>query len=92
MNNKFMERAIELSLEAINKGFGPFGSVIVKENKIISEGFNKVTSKTNPDPNDKVVNKIRKNFFGRLVTYFRVLKPSYASLREIEVYTLAKQE
>ena len=50
MNNKFMERAIELSLEAINKGFGPFGSVIVKENKIISEGFNKVTSKTNPDP------------------------------------------
>ena len=49
-------------------------------------------SKTNPDPNYKVVNKIRKNFFGRLVTYFRVLKPSYASLREIEVYTLAKQE
>ena len=51
-----------------------------------------VISKTNPDPNDKVVNKIRKNFLGRLVTYFRVLKPSYASLREIEVYTLAKQE
>ncbi|MBB14871.1 hypothetical protein CMK22_06335 [Candidatus Poribacteria bacterium] len=51
-----------------------------------------VISKTNPDPNDKVVNKIRKNFFGRLVTYFRVLQPSYASLREIEVYTLAKQE
>ena len=39
MNNKFMIRAIELSIKSVNTGTGPFGSVIVKDNKIISEGF-----------------------------------------------------
>jgi len=27
MKNKFMQRAIELSIESINSGGGPFGSV-----------------------------------------------------------------
>ena len=35
MKNKFMKRAIELSKESINSGGGPFGSVIVKNDKII---------------------------------------------------------
>jgi len=37
MKNKFMQRAIELSIESVNIGGGPFGSVIVKENKILNE-------------------------------------------------------
>ena len=37
MKNKFMQRAIELSIESINSGGGPFGSVITKGNEIISE-------------------------------------------------------
>ena len=36
MSNKFMKRAIELSIKSVNSGTGPFGAVIVKENKIIS--------------------------------------------------------
>ena len=48
MKNKFMQRAIELSIESINSGGGPFGSVISKDDKIISEGMNRVT--TNNDP------------------------------------------
>ena len=48
MKNKFMQRAIELSIESINSGGGPFGSVIVKGNEIISEGMNRVT--VNHDP------------------------------------------
>ena len=36
MKNKFMQRAIELSIESINSGGGPFGSVIAKGDKIIS--------------------------------------------------------
>ena len=48
MKNKFMQRAIELSIESINSGGGPFGSVIAKGDKIISEGMNRVT--TNNDP------------------------------------------
>ena len=43
MSNKFMKRAIELSIKSVNNGTGPFGAVIVKDNKIISEGFNTVT-------------------------------------------------
>ena len=39
MKNKFMLRAIELSIESAKTGGGPFGSIIVKDDKIISEGF-----------------------------------------------------
>ena len=50
-----MKRAIELSLESINKGGGPFGSVIVKDNKIIAEGSNKVTPTKDPTAHGEIV-------------------------------------
>ena len=50
MNNKFMIKAIELSIKSVNNGTGPFGALIVKDNKVISEGFNMVTSDSDPDP------------------------------------------
>ena len=43
MSNKFMMKAIQLSIKSVSSGTGPFGAVIVKNNKIISEGFNTVT-------------------------------------------------
>ena len=49
MKNEFMKKAIEISLESVKKGTGPFGAVIVKDGKIIAEGSNKVTSLNNPD-------------------------------------------
>ena len=55
MKNKFMQRAIELSIESVNKGGGPFGSVIVKNDKIISEGSNKVTSNNDPTAHGEIV-------------------------------------
>jgi tRNA(Arg) A34 adenosine deaminase TadA len=55
MKNEFMKRAIELSVESINKGGGPFGSVIVKDNKIISEGLNKVTPTNDPTAHGEIV-------------------------------------
>ena len=45
---QFMLRAIELSKINISKGGGPFGSVIVKNNKIIAEGSNQVTKNNDP--------------------------------------------
>ena len=55
MNNKFMKRAIELSIKSVNSGTGPFGAVIVKENKIISEGFNTVTINNDPTAHAEIV-------------------------------------
>ena len=55
MKNEFMKRAIELSLESVNKGGGPFGCVIVKDKKIVSEGSNKVTSSKDPTAHGEIV-------------------------------------
>jgi len=55
MSNKFMQRAIELSIKSVSQGTGPFGAVIVKENKIISEGFNNVTSANDPTSHAEIV-------------------------------------
>ena len=53
--NKFMLRAIELSINSVNTAGGPFGCVIVKDNKIIAEGSNKVTSSNDPTAHAEVV-------------------------------------
>ncbi len=55
MKNKFMKRAIELSENSANSIGGPFGSVIVKDEKIIAEGSNRVTSTNDPTAHAEVV-------------------------------------
>ena len=50
-----MQRAIELSVESVNKSGGPFGSVIVKGDKIIAEGYNKVTSINDPTAHAEII-------------------------------------
>jgi len=56
MNKKFMQRAIELGRESVRSGHGgPFGCVIVKEGKVIGEGFNRVTSNSDPTAHAEVV-------------------------------------
>ena len=55
MKNEFMKRAIELSVESVNNGGGPFGCVIAKDDKIIAEGSNKVTSNNDPTAHGEIV-------------------------------------
>ena len=50
-----MMRAIKLSIKSVDSGTGPFGAVIVKDNKIISEGFNIVTSSNDPTSHAEIV-------------------------------------
>lgn len=51
-----MREAIRLSIENVNFGNGgPFGAVIVKDNKIIARGVNKVTSDNDPTAHAEVV-------------------------------------
>jgi tRNA(Arg) A34 adenosine deaminase TadA len=52
----FMARAIELSLENVSTGRGgPFGSVIVKEGKIVAEAANRVTAMNDPTAHAEVL-------------------------------------
>ena len=55
MKNEFMKRAIELSIKSVNNDGGPFGSVIIKGDKIIAEGSNKVTSNNDPTAHGEIV-------------------------------------
>jgi tRNA(Arg) A34 adenosine deaminase TadA len=56
MDNPFMTRAIQLSLENIRSGEGgPFGAVIVRNNKIVAEGANRVTVIYDPTAHAEVV-------------------------------------
>ena len=49
-----MQRAIELSIESINSDGGPFGSVVAKDNEIISEGMNRVTVNNDPTAHGEI--------------------------------------
>jgi len=55
MKNEFMKRAIELSIKSVGLGGGPFGSVIVKNDKVIAEGSNKVTLNNDPTAHGEIV-------------------------------------
>ena len=52
----FLERAIELSRQGMEKGQGgPFGCVVVKGDEILGEGYNMVTSSNDPTAHAEVV-------------------------------------
>lgn len=59
MNQKdqfFLQKAIQLALHGMNSGAGgPFGAVIVKDGKIVGEGWNSVTSTNDPTAHAEVV-------------------------------------
>lgn len=56
MDNKFMQRAIDIALEGMDRGKGgPFGAVIVKDGVIVGEGSNEVTSTDDPTAHAEVV-------------------------------------
>ncbi|MDL2322383.1 nucleoside deaminase [Bacteroidales bacterium OttesenSCG-928-A17] len=49
-----MQKAIDLSVESIARGGGPFGAVITKDGQIIASGSNQVTIKTDPTAHAEV--------------------------------------
>lgn len=59
MHKEFMTRAIQLSIENVEKGGGPFGAVIVKDGEIVAESGNSVTLDNDPTAHAEV-NTIRK--------------------------------
>ena len=55
MPQPFMARAIQLSIENVHSGGGPFGAVIVRDGSIIAEGTNQVASSLDPTAHAEVV-------------------------------------
>ncbi len=56
MSPEFMRRAIALALENVRSGRGgPFAALIVKENRIIAEGTNRVTLTNDPTAHAEIV-------------------------------------
>lgn len=59
MNKAFMHLAIDIATKNVENGGGPFGAVIVKDNEIISQSFNTVTTSNDPTAHAEI-NAIRK--------------------------------
>lgn len=56
MEQRFLERAIELSRQGMQKGHGgPFGCVIVKDGEIVGEGCNEVILTNDPTAHAEIV-------------------------------------
>lgn len=52
--NKLMTEAIQLSVDNVHQGGGPFGAVVVKGNMIVGRGVNKVTLLQDPTAHAEV--------------------------------------
>jgi guanine deaminase len=77
MDNPFMARAIQLSVDnVLSSQGGPFGAVIVKNGGIVAEGANRVTATNDPTAHAEVI-AIR-HACARLGTF---------ELKECELYT-----
>lgn len=71
-----MRRAIELSMNSVKEGGGPFGAVIARDGEIVAEGNNRVTINNDPTAHAEV-NAIR-NACAKLGAY---------DLEGCEIYT-----
>ncbi|HEY3971791.1 MAG TPA: nucleoside deaminase [Candidatus Sulfotelmatobacter sp.] len=56
MDNPFMARAIQLSIDnVVSVRGGPFGAVIVKNGSVVAEGANRVTTTNDPTAHAEIV-------------------------------------
>ena len=57
-DEKFMQQAIDLSIDNVANGGGPFGAVIARDGEVIATGTNRVTANCDPTAHAEV-NAIR---------------------------------
>ena len=53
-DERFMQMAIDLSTENVERGGGPFGAVIVRNGEILATGTNRVTAENDPTAHAEV--------------------------------------
>jgi len=54
-NTEYLKRAIMLAKEGIRKGGGPFGAVITRDGKILSEAYNRVIPNRDPTAHAEIL-------------------------------------
>jgi tRNA(Arg) A34 adenosine deaminase TadA len=54
-DREFLKRAVKAASEGIKKGGGPFGAIIVKNGKVISEAYNEVVFSSDPTAHAEVL-------------------------------------
>lgn len=54
LQHDYMQKAIELAKQSVEKGGGPFGAVIVKDGTIVAQGHNCVTLDNDPTAHAEV--------------------------------------
>lgn len=54
-DREYMREAIDLSIDNVKNGGGPFGAVIVKDGEIIARGVNRVTPNCDPTAHAEVM-------------------------------------
>jgi guanine deaminase len=52
---RFLQEAIDLAIENVGSGGGPFGAVVVRDGEVIGRGVNRVTSSHDPTAHAEVV-------------------------------------
>ena len=53
-DRRFMQMAIQLSIENIDSGGGPFGAVIVRDGRVVAKGANRVVPNNDPTAHAEV--------------------------------------
>lgn len=54
-DSRWLDRAIELAVQNVDAGGGPFGAVVVRGDELIAEGQNRVTSNLDPTAHAEVM-------------------------------------
>lgn len=52
---RWIQRSIELAVESVSTGGGPFGAVVVRRGELVAEGVNRVTPTADPTAHGEVV-------------------------------------
>lgn len=52
---RFMQMAIDLSVENVRNGGGPFGAVVVRDGEVVATGVNRVTANCDPTAHAEVM-------------------------------------
>ena len=54
-DEKYLQEAIDLAIEGVRHKGGPFGSIIVRDGKVIGRGHNQVTKNNDPTAHGEIV-------------------------------------